>query len=63
MAQVWENGLIKQGDDGEFSVVETPQERLQLKLERSKRKPRGNIEPVHYDDASVDPDIQEGDLE
>ena len=62
MRQIYDDGLIKKADDGGYQIVESPEEREQIKATRSKPKKRGNIEPMNYDDVSVDLDLQEGDL-
>ena len=63
MSQVYQDGLIKKNDQGGYELVQSEQERQYLQEKRSKPKRRGNVDPLHYDDPSVDLDLQEGDLE
>ena len=63
MRQIYDDGLIKKAEDGGYQIVESAEEREEIKARRSKPKKRGNIEPLNYDDVSVDLDLQEGDLE
>ena len=55
--------MIKKNDDGNFTVVESPEEKEQLAAKRSKGKRRGNIDPINYDAASVDLGLDEEEIE
>ena len=50
-------------DDGKYVVVESKEEKEQLKEKRSKPKRRGNIEPLNYDEGSIDLGLDQEDLE
>ena len=63
MQQIYDDGLIKKNEAGGYEVVGDPDEQQQLLAKRSKTKKRGNIQPLNYDDVSVDLDLQEGDLD
>ena len=63
MQQIYDDGLIKKNTAGTYEVVNDPSEREELFEKRSKKKRRGNIDPLNYDDISVDQDQQEGDLD
>jgi hypothetical protein len=63
MQQIYDDGLIKKNEAGGYEVVGDPGEQQQLLAKRSKTKKRGNIQPLNYDDVSVDLDLQEGDLD
>jgi hypothetical protein len=63
MAQIYSDGLIKKNETGAYEVVGDAAEQQQLQAKRSKPKKRANIEPLNYDDVSVDLDLQEGDLD
>ena len=63
MQQIYEDGLIKKNEAGTYEVVGDPTEREELLELRSKKKRRGNIDPLNYSDVSVDLDLQEGDLD
>ena len=63
MQNLYDDGLIKKMDDGKYAVVESPEEKEQLKAKRSKPKKRGNIEPMNYDEASIDLGLDQEDLE
>ena len=63
MQQIYDDGLIKKNDTGIYEVVGDETERKVLQAKRSKPKKRGNIEPLNYDNLSVDLDLQEGDID
>ena len=63
MQQIYDDGLIKKNDTGIYEVVGDETERKVLQAKRSKPKKRGNIEPLNYDNLSVDLDLQEGDVD
>ena len=63
MQQIYDDGLIKKNAAGTYEVVGDPSEREELFEKRSKKKRRGNIDPLNYDDISEDQDQQEGDLD
>ena len=60
---LYDDGLIKKMDDGKYVVVESKEEKEQLKEKRSKPKRRGNIEPLNYDEGSIDLGLDQEDLE
>ena len=63
MQQIYDDGLIKKSEAGGYEVVGDPEEQQDLQAKRSKPKRRANIEPLNYDDVSVDLDLQEGELD
>ena len=63
MQQIYDDGLIKKNETGSYEVVGDQAEQQQLQAKRSKPKKRANIEPLNYDDVSVDLDLQESDLD
>ena len=63
MQNLYDDGLIKKTENGDYAVVESPEEKEQLKEKRSKPKRRGNIEPLSYEEASIDLGLDEQDLE
>jgi hypothetical protein len=61
--KVYEEGHVKEGDDGQMMMVGDQVEQERLKTKRSKPKRRANIEPESMNLDDVDIDKEEGDLE